>query len=188
VIPFAEQFIAESAKRRQFEAWRAAIDRYEPSTRSEKEACPPSPQGAERFAAFIAGFTVAEGTFVASGARRFAFAIAVAADDDLLCEQIRDFLGVGRVYRSRRRQAHYHDETAYRVQSLKHLVEFIVPFMDEHLPRSYKREQYIEWRTRLMDYWANRARRRHECAEDGCAMPVRAKGLCRRHYYRAYRA
>jgi hypothetical protein len=38
-------------------------------------------------------------------------------------------------------------------------VEVVVPFMDEHLPPSHKRGQYLAWRAELVDYWEHRARR-----------------------------
>lgn len=48
--------------------------------------------------------------------------------------------------------------------------------MDEHLPRSYKREQYLEWRARLLDYWEYRAKRIRPCTVNGCAEPRRLTG------------
>src|SRR5262245_9938993 len=43
-------------------------------------------------------------------------------------------------------QHHYDDEVQFTVQATRELVEVVVPFMDAHLPESYKREQYLEWR------------------------------------------
>ena len=62
-----------------------------------------------------------------------------------------------------------------------------MPFMDEHLPPSHKREQYLVWRAQLLDYWEHQARRRRPCRVEGCAEPTRAKGLCRRHYFAEFR-
>ena len=56
----------------------------------------------------------------------------------------------------------------------------------EHLPPSYKRTQYEAWRAELLRYWEVDARRRRPCAVDGCDEPLRAKGLCRHHYYETY--
>jgi len=69
------------------------------------------------------------------------------------------------------------------VQSQRQLIEVIVPFMDEHLPESYKRQQYLEWRAKLLDYWEHRAKRRRPCMVDGCAKPQRAHGFCRHHLW-----
>jgi hypothetical protein len=58
--------------------------------------------------------------------------------------------------------------------------------MDEHLPDSHKRTQYLVWRAQLLDYWEHRARRRRPCTVAGCEQPQRAKGVCRHHYYERY--
>jgi len=72
------------------------------------------------------------------------------------------------------------------VSALADLVEVVVPFMDEHLPPSHKREQYLVWREELLAYWETKAKRRRVCTVDGCDHPQRAKQVCRRHYYEAY--
>lgn len=134
----------------------------------------------------IAGFVVAEGTFVASSERRFRFAVAVGAVDRGMCELLQHYFGTGRISTSLRRRAHYDDEVCFYVQRHRDLVHVVVPFMDEHLPPSHKREQYLVWRAQLLDYWDHRARRRRACSVDGCDAPQRAKGVCRRHYYERY--
>jgi hypothetical protein len=134
---------------------------------------------------FLGGFVAAEGTLVRTG-RRFAFRVALGARDRATCELFAMCLGVGAVAMSPRREEHYDDEVTYSVQSLRDLVEVVVPFLDEHLPPSYKCEQYLAWRSELLAYWQHKARRRLPCTVDGCDQPQRAKGLCRRHYYAAY--
>jgi hypothetical protein len=69
---------------------------------------------------------------------------------------------------------------------MKDLGEVVVPFMDEHLPPSHKREQYLVWRAQSLDYWEHRARRRRPCTIEGCAQPQRAKGVCRHHYFKRH--
>ena len=101
---------------------------------------------------------------------------------------MRDGLGVGRLVWSPRRQPHYDDEVTFVVRRLRDLVEVVVPFMDEHLPASYKREQYLSWRAALLDHWEHGARRPRSCTQPGCDEPRRARGLCRRHYYAVYGA
>ena len=98
----------------------------------------------------------------------------------------REFFGVGSVRRSARRKPHYDDEVAFVVGSARELVEVIVPFMDEHLPASYKRVQYFAWRERLLDHWEHRAKRVRPCTVDGCDAPRRAHGLCRHHLYQQH--
>lgn len=136
--------------------------------------------------AFLAGFIVAEGAFLRHGHRRFAFAIGLGSDDRRYCESLPAVLGVGRVRTHPRRQPHYQDEVTFRVDSLPDLVEVVVPFMDEHLPPSHKREQYLAWRADLLEYWDTKAKRRRVCTEPDCTEPQRAKQVCRQHYYERY--
>ncbi|MGI9120399.1 MAG: LAGLIDADG family homing endonuclease [Acidimicrobiales bacterium] len=138
-------------------------------------------------ASFVAGFVAAEGCFIVSGEPlSFTFAVALGAADAGTCELLAEFLGVGHVTQAPRRHAHYDDEVTFAVRSLSDLVEVVVPFMDEHLVSSYKRRQYEVWRGRLLDYWEHHAKRVRPCSVDGCALPRRARGLCRHHYYAAY--
>jgi hypothetical protein len=99
----------------------------------------------------LAGFVAAEGTFTASG-RQFAFAVALGAQDAATCELLRDFLGVGRVRRYRRRETHYDDEVVFVVRDRHDLRAVVVPFLDEHLRPSHKRNQYERWRAMLLAY------------------------------------
>ena len=130
---------------------------------------------------FLGGFVAAEGTLVRTG-RRFAFRVSLAACDLATCDLFLTWLGVGTITRAPRRAEHYDDEVTYAVQAIPDLVEVVVPFLDEHLPPSHKREQYLVWRADLMAYWHERARRRRLCTVSGCDEPRRARGLCRRHY------
>jgi hypothetical protein len=135
--------------------------------------------------AFVAGFVCAEGCFKI-GRSRFSFNVGLGATDAASCHLLRSFFGVGHVYEYPRRRQHYDDEVVYVVQPLRELVEVIVPFMDEHLAPSYKRQQYEIWRAALLDYWEHDAKRRRPCSLDGCEQPNRARGLCRRHYYESF--
>jgi hypothetical protein len=42
---------------------------------------------------------------------------------------------------------------------MRDLVGIVAPFMDAHLPASYKRSQYLAWRAELLDAWEHRSRR-----------------------------
>ncbi len=129
----------------------------------------------------------AEGCFVESGTpASFRFAVGLGAADTNVCLALREHLGVGHITYAPRRQAHYDDEVCFAVRSLPELVGVIVPFMDEHLPPSYKRIQYEAWRTRLLEYWEHDAKRIRTCTIEGCDRPRRAKRLCRAHYYAAF--
>lgn len=74
------------------------------------------------------------------------------------------------------------------MQGLPDLVGVVVPFMDVHLPASYKRDQYLAWRAAVLDYWERDARRVRPCAVPGCDEPRKTKGLCRPHFRAASRA
>lgn len=137
-------------------------------------------------AAFAAGFVAAEGSFIA-GDRRYRFAVGLGRTDRGSCEALRELFGCGSIVDSPRRKPHYDDESSFVIQALRDLVEIVVPFMDEHLPPSYKRRQYLEWRARLFDYWEHKAKRVRPCTVDGCDEPRRAHGLCRHHLYVQYR-
>ena len=103
-----------------------------------------------------------------------------------MCHLLEGFLGAGHVYESRRWKSHYEDECCFTVTSLRELIEVVVPFMDEHLPPSYKRDQYLAWRERLLGYWEHRAKRVRACTVEGCEAQRRAHGLCRHHLFKAY--
>lgn len=143
--------------------------------------------GTDELAAWVAGFVVAEGTFVHHApSRTFTFAVALGAADAGTCEALRDFFGVGSIVRAVRRKPHYDDEVRFQVRSVPELVDVVVPFMDEHLPPSHKRTQYEPWRAALVAHWDETFRRRRRCTAAACPEPQRAKGLCRRHYYEAF--
>jgi hypothetical protein len=146
------------------------------------------PRDTDAISDFLGGFVAAEGCFSTSeNGRRFTFEVGLGRKDRSMCEVLRAFLGVGHIYDSPRRRPHYDDQSNFTVQSLRELIDAVVPFMDVHLPPSYKRQQYVDWRTRLLDYWEHRARRVGRCAVDGCDKPHRAHGLCRSHLYEQHR-
>jgi hypothetical protein len=134
-------------------------------------------------AAFLAGFVAAEGCFTLVAKPRFTFVVALGATDASTCEMFRALLGIGAVRRYPRRREHYDDEVTFAVQRTADLVNVVVPFMDDHLPESHKREQYLAWRAALLDHWERRAKRVRPCTVDGCDEPRRAHGFCRRHLY-----
>jgi hypothetical protein len=140
------------------------------------------PLDTEAVAAVIGGFVAAEGCFDTNG-RRFRFSVGLGATDAGMCLLLREFLACGTIMWFPRRKPHYDDECSFAIQSLKDHLEVTIPFMDEHLPPSYKREQHLEWRDQLLDYWEHRAKRVRGCSIDGCDRPRRARGLCRRHLY-----
>jgi hypothetical protein len=146
--------------------------------------------GTDDLAAYIGGFVAAEGTFTSWRSptkARWTFAVGLGASDRSTCELLHTFFGVGHVTESPRRKAHYDDEVTYSIQSLRDHLAVTIPFMDEHLPESYKRRQYLAWRAELLDYWEHSAKRRRPCTVDGCDSPRRAHGVCRRHLWLLHR-
>jgi hypothetical protein len=142
------------------------------------------PPATEALASFIGGFVAAEGTFVQTGPRpRFRFAVALGAIDNATCWTLRAYFGCGSVVGSPHRKPHYDDECAFIIQGIRDHLRVTIPFMDEHLPASYKREQYLAWRDRLLEHWEHDAKRVRPCAAAGCDEPRRAHGLCRHHLY-----
>jgi hypothetical protein len=98
-----------------------------------------------------------------------------------MIDLLREFFGCGFASRWTRRKPHYEDEVTFTVKKLRDLVEVLVPFMDEHLPPSYKRQQFLEWRTELLQYWTERAIR--VCSAPGCSRTRRGEGLCATHRF-----
>jgi len=136
-------------------------------------------------AQFIAGFIAGEGTFTYNG-RNYTFAVALGATDAGSCELLYAFFGVGHLYHYPRRKPHYDDVAVYQVRKTRDLVNVIVPFMDEHLPISYKRAQYVDWREKVLDYWDHHMKRRRTCTIEGCDKPQKGHGVCRHHMYELY--
>lgn len=98
---------------------------------------------------------------------------------------LQSYFGCGSVVTYARRKPHYDDECTFVIQSIRDHVRVTIPFMDAHLPVSYKREQYLGWRTRLIEYWEHDAKRVRPCSVEECDEPRRAHGLCRHHLYAA---
>jgi hypothetical protein len=137
----------------------------------------------DAIAAFVGGFIAAEGTFTIRTRTSFACAVGLGAADKAAADLLHAYFGVGQVRVLPRRRPHYDDEVRWTVAALRDLVGVIVPFMDEHLPPSHKRGQYLAWRDALLDHWEHRARRTRTCSVDGCGAPHRAHGWCRHHLY-----
>jgi hypothetical protein len=136
-------------------------------------------------AGYVGGFVAAEGTFTRTN-RNHTFRVSLGEVDAVSCELLRAFFGVGHVYHYARRREHYDDEVVFQVRRTQDLVNVIIPFMDEHLPASYKRQQYGAWRAEVIDFWDYQMKRRRNCTIDGCGRPQKGRGVCRIHYYALY--
>jgi hypothetical protein len=141
-------------------------------------------QATRNLSAYVGGFVAAEGTFICIGEPpKFRFAVSLGSADRLSCEALHELFDCGSSYQHPRRQPHYDDEVTFVIRSLKTHLDVTIPFMDVHLPPSYKREQYLAWKAKLLDYWEHRAKRVRPCTVEGCEAPRRAYGLCRHHLY-----
>ena len=120
---------------------------------------------------------------------RFVFSVHMASRDRSLLESLHDFLGIGSINDQPPRSERWLPSSRFSIGSrLGHRL-VTIPFGDEFLLPCAKRDQFDRWKHAFEDY-----ERRHptriglgpsSCSEEGCDMPVRGRGLCRSHYYRA---
>jgi hypothetical protein len=148
----------------------------------------------------LGGLIAGEGSFSVTAATpptrqdgserlRFIFSISMADRDGALLSNLKDLLGVGSLRWSPSRNGRWLPQVRYSIGSrLAHRL-VTIPFMDEYLLASAKRYQFDSWRTHFEAYERQHPTRiglgPSECSEPGCDKPVRGRGLCRAHYYRA---
>jgi hypothetical protein len=143
----------------------------------------------------LGGFVAGEGSFYitrratpyADGSIRphFVFQVAVASRDDAILVALRQILGFGSIRSCRPRSALWQPQSVLHVASIKAHRAATIPFSERFLPDCAKRRQFAAWRDALEGHASSRPPRvRGTCRELGCGLPVRGRGLCRRHYYR----
>lgn len=138
-------------------------------------------------------FTVTERPerFVADGSPRlrFLFQVEISARDRPLLEALRNFLDAGSIRDTAPRRKGWQPLSTYRLWSERAHLHATIPFAEEFLLPCAKRDQFEVWQDRLVAYATQRPSRYGRgpspCREPGCSLPVRGRGLCRRHYYRA---
>lgn len=146
----------------------------------------------------LGGVVAGEGSFTtgrqgvyADGSERirFVFTVKMAARDRPVLEALRTFLGYGSVHDEPPRRARWQPMSSFQINSRRGHHAATIPFADSVLLSSNKRAQFVGWRE---DFLANEVLHpsrfgmgRSICSVDGCPGPVRGRGLCRKHYYRA---
>lgn len=152
----------------------------------------------EAIAYMLAGFVAGEGSFNTSRERlfadgsprlRFRFQVTVATRDRALLEQLRRLLGYGSITDRPPGRPGYQPTSELRVSSFRAHREATIPFADRYLLPSAKRDQFERWRAQMDEYLAAHPSRwglgPSPCCMPGCERPVRGRGLCRPHHYRA---
>lgn len=148
----------------------------------------------------LGGFVAGEGWFTVARASteprvdgsvrlRFTFGITVASRDQAILDAVRESLGFGSMRRIPARRPGHQDESALIVSSRHAHFASTIPFMDRYLLPCAKRRQFEAWRDALVEHELAHPSRFGKgpspCSEPGCDKPVRGRGLCRSHYYRA---
>jgi hypothetical protein len=129
--------------------------------------------------------------FVTDGSPRlaFVFAVAVAQRDEGMLRALRAYLGTGVITQKPPREPHHQPISEFTIASLRSHRAATIPFAYRFLLPCEKRRQFERWVASMETYEAQRRSRSGRgpspCSVPGCGRPVRGRGLCRSHYYRA---
>lgn len=149
--------------------------------------------------AFLGGVVAGEGCFTASTTgvypdgsprRRFVFLVTMASRDRALLVALRSHLGFGSLRDAPGSRSKWLPTSTLTVNSRRAHFEATIPFGERYLPAwSAKRRQFEGWRDALIEHDTLHPTRWGKgpsiCDMPDCERPVRGRGLCRRHYYRA---
>ena len=120
---------------------------------------------------------------------RFVLDVKMAVRDLSVLQALRAFLAVGSLNVQQPRRAHWQPIAAFSVRSRRQHHQATIPFAERFLLPGAKRRQFEAWRKALYEYEAAHPTRLgmgpSPCRVEGCGKPVRGRGLCRSHYYRA---
>lgn len=145
----------------------------------------------------LGGFIAGEGCFYnskllqtfqdGSPKKRFVFCVSVASRDLPLLRLLRTVVGYGSIRQANVTNPAWLPQSVLTVNSLLAHQNATIPFMDEFLLQSAKREQFLKWKEAFEAYLAEHPPRRGRsvCSIPGCEEFVRGRGLCRSHYYQA---
>jgi hypothetical protein len=120
---------------------------------------------------------------------RFVFQVTMASRDRPLLETLQAFLGYGSLYDRPPQNARWLSTVSLTVNSITAHKAATIPFAEHFLLPCAKRDQFEQWRQALERFDGDHPNRFGQgpspCSEPGCHRPVRGRGLCRSHYYRA---
>jgi hypothetical protein len=149
-------------------------------------------------AMFLGGLVAGEGYFsiierndsFADGSPRlrFRFGISMARRDRPMLERLQTVLGAGTIRNQTPKNPKHLPTAALTIDSSRIHRAVTIPFFEQVLLPSKKRDQFLRWRDALLSYERNRPTRwgrgAAPCTVEGCDKPVRGRGLCRSHYFR----
>jgi hypothetical protein len=148
----------------------------------------------------LGGIVAGEGSFCVTRASpprrvdgsvrlRFVFSLSMAIRDRNVVETLHQALGVGSIQVKPPRNPRHLDQVLLTVNSRRAHFAATIPFMEQYLLPSAKRVQFEQWRDALIEHDlahpSKFGKGPSACSEPGCDKPVRGRGLCRSHYYRA---
>lgn len=120
---------------------------------------------------------------------RFVFQVTMVTADRPLLELLQTFLGYGSINDTPPRRPGWSPLSHFRINSRRGHRAATIPFAEAYLLPSRKREQFEQWRAAFIALEQARPSRWGQgpspCSISGCDRPVRGRGLCRHHYYRA---
>ena len=113
----------------------------------------------------------------------------MASRDRALLEDLRHFLSYGSINDRPAPRPHWQPTSSFLIGSFRGDRAATIPFGEQYLLPSAKRRQFEKWHEAMAAYEATKPTRwgngLSTCGEPGCDRPVRGRGLCRSHYYRA---
>ena len=147
----------------------------------------------------LGGLVAGEGSFFVAQERRtfadgsprqrFRFELTMTTRDRPLVLALRTYLGVGSIRHMPPGRKGWQSGIRLTINSHRAHRRVTIPFAEEYLLPGAKRDQFDAWRVELDRYETEHPNRYglgpSPCSVRGCGEPVRGRGLCRRHYYRA---
>ena len=109
----------------------------------------------DNFGHWLAGFTDGEGNFHGTNNHGQAFRINLREDDKLILEEIKNRLGCGVIHflKKTKYNPKQRNQYQYTVATLVDLINIIMPFFDKYQLRAKKKQDYLIWRSKLLEKW-----------------------------------